>query len=447
MTLFSRRHLLQSASILVGLMAVVSPSFAKTALNKDKPNQDFIWGRKLRKIADKRVIHRFFDTSPISPSGRYIGLIRFGVEDRSVRSGDVSDIVVVDLKTGHERVVAQTHGFELQLGAQVQWGRSDRELFFSDVDLQSWKARTILLDPRTRMRRVLDGPLFMVSPDGKSICGFDMVTSRFAQIGYGVIVPADKAPRVAGPSPNNGVYITDIASGKSKLVASSAAIYAVLSAVVPIENPEAYEFYVFQVKWNPQGTRLVISYQWAPIGGGDRRRAVLTMLPDGSDIRVALRPEQWARGGHHICWMPDGEHISMNLNVDVEPGIELVSYKYDGSELKIIYDPGSGHPSQHPKGLPLFVTDAYPGEPVTSKPGTVPIRFINLRTQTEVNVAEVYVSTQGGEFRIDPHPAWDPTGRHIVFNGYVGGTRNVWMIDVGDLVDAEMAQASLAAKP
>jgi hypothetical protein len=439
--MFSRRHMLKSASVAAGVVAFSPAAFAQAAGTAPAANQNFIWGRKLRKIADKRVIHRFFDTSPISPSGRYIGLIRFGVEDRSVRPGDVGDILVVDLKTGRERVVAKTKGFELQLGAQVQWGRSDKELFFSDVDTASWKARTILMNPRTGKRRVLDGPLFMVSPDGSQICGYDMVTSRYAQIGYGVIVPKENAPRLTGSRADNGVYITDVASGKSQLVATSAAIFAVLSKEVSIEKPETLEFYVFQVKWNPQGTRLMISYQWAPVGG-ERRRAVLTMLPDGSDIRVALRPEQWARGGHHICWMADGEHISMNLNVDDEPGIELVSFKYDGSGLKTIYDPGSGHPSQHPKGLPLIVTDAYPGEPVTSKPGTVPIRFINLRTQSEVNVAEVYVSTQGGEFRIDPHPAWDPTGRFVVFNGYVGGTRNVWMVDVGDLVDAEIAAST-----
>jgi hypothetical protein len=437
--MFSRRHILRTASAAAGFMTLSPAALAQAAVIPTAQDNMFIWGRKLRKVADKRVIHRFFDTSPISPSGRFIALIRFGDESRSVRPGDVSDIVLVDLKSGQERVIAQTHGFELQLGAQVQWGSTDKELFFADVDIATWKSRTILINPRTGKRRELDGPLFMVSPDGKQICGHDMTTARFAQVGYGVVVPDDKAPRVVGPSATNGVYVTDVSSGKSRLVATSAAIFAVLSLLVPIERPQSYEFYVFQVKWNPQGTRLMISYQWAPVGGGDRRRAVLTMLPDGSDIRVALRPEQWARGGHHICWMADGEHISMNLNVDEEPGIELVSFKYDGTELKTIYDPGSGHPSQHPKGLPLIVTDAYPGEPVTTKPGTVPIRLINLRTQTEMNVAEVYVSTQGGEFRIDPHPAWDRSGRYVVFNGYVGGTRNVWMIDLGDLVDAETA--------
>jgi hypothetical protein len=415
----------------------VEPAAGGSAAAESPLDKNFIWGRKLRKIADQRVIHRFFDTSPVSPSGRYVALIRFGDETKSPKPGDLSDIVVVDLRRNTERVVAQTRGFELQLGAQVQWGRTDRDLFFSDVDLQTWKSKTVILNPRSGKRRVLSGPLFMVSADGRQFCGYDMTTSRFAQVGYGVMVPNDKAPRVAGPSPNNGVYVTDVRTGQSKLVASSKAIFDAISSTIDIGQPESLEFYVFQVKWNPQGTRLLISYQWSLFGRGDRRRAAITMRSDGTEIKVAIRPEQWARGGHHICWMPDGEHISMNLNIDDEPGIELVSFKYDGTELKKIYDPGSGHPSQHPAGLPLFVTDAYPTEPMAREPGIVPIRLINVRTQTEEKIAEVYVSEQGGEFRIDPHPAWDRTGRQIIFNGYVGDTRNVWSVDIGDLIDKE----------
>ena len=79
------------------------------------------------------------------------------------------------------------------------------------------------------------------------------------------------------------------------------------------------------------------------------------MKPDGSDIRTAITPEQWAKGGHHVNWTPDGEHLSMNLNVDGNEGLELITVKYDGTELKTVFTPGSGHPSFHPKGHPQRV--------------------------------------------------------------------------------------------
>ncbi len=76
------------------------------------------------------------------------------------------------------------------------------------------------------------------------------------------------------------------------------------------------------------------------------------------------------------------------------------------------------------------MTDAYPDEPITARNGTVPLRLLNTKTGKEEAMTEVFVSNTGGEFRIDPHPAWDKTGRYVVFNGYVGNTRNVFIADL-----------------
>ncbi|HEX9959237.1 MAG TPA: hypothetical protein VGA96_18345, partial [Fibrella sp.] len=74
------------------------------------------------KVSSGRVIHRFFDTSPLSPSGRYLALFRFPQETRSPKPGEVGEVILVDRQTGQERVVAQSRGWEMQLGANVQWG-------------------------------------------------------------------------------------------------------------------------------------------------------------------------------------------------------------------------------------------------------------------------------------------------------------------------------------
>ena len=83
-------------------------------------------------VCKGRTIHRFFDTSPISPSGRYLALLRMPYEERSPSAGDAGDIVLVDLQSGQERTVAQSRGWEVQVGANVQWGRSDAELYFNE---------------------------------------------------------------------------------------------------------------------------------------------------------------------------------------------------------------------------------------------------------------------------------------------------------------------------
>ncbi len=283
----------------------------------------------------------------------------------------------------------------------------------------------------------MGGTVFMVSPDGRQLASYNLISSRYAQVGYGVILPDDKTPHNIGPVATDGVDLTDVASGVSRRIVTIRDIYEKSVPSIAVPNPQDFEYYCFQVKWNPQGTRLLTTVQWAPLAGGQRRRAVITMRPDGSEMRTAITPEQWAKGGHHVNWMPDGEHLSMNLNVDGKPGLELISVRADGSDLKVIFKPGSGHPSMQPDGLPFIITDAYPDEPVAAQDGTSPIRFLDLTHQTEQTLIKIFVTMTTGEFRIDPHPAWDRSGRYVAFNGFVGGTRNVYIADLSTLLEKQ----------
>ncbi|HEU5146600.1 MAG TPA: hypothetical protein VFT90_07800, partial [Chryseosolibacter sp.] len=54
----------------------------------------------VRKVSTGRVIHRFHDTSPLSPSGRYMALFRVPFEDRYPEAGDTGEVIIVDMKTG-----------------------------------------------------------------------------------------------------------------------------------------------------------------------------------------------------------------------------------------------------------------------------------------------------------------------------------------------------------
>lgn len=384
---------------------------------------------RTRIIADGGCIHRFFDTSPISPSGKYIALFQLPYEDKSPVAGDAGEVIVKEIASGRTVYTQKTCGWEMQLGANVQWGASDNELFYNDVDTTTWEAYAVKANFATGEKVRCGGTVFMVSPDGSKLLSYDLKKSRFAQVGYGVIVPDSTVTRNIGPVSDDGVYLTDLSDGTCKMIASIQDIYATSIPSIAIPNPEEYEYYCFQVKWNLQGTRLLTTLQWTPLEGGQRRRAVITMNPDGTDIRTAITPDQWWKGGHHVNWMPDGDHLSMNLNVDGVEGVEIISVKYDGSDLEQVYPIGSGHPSYNPEGLPYIITDAYSGE-VTCGEGMTPIRLINLAEQSEINLAEVYLPPIGDfELRVDAHPVWDRDGRHVVFNGMIDGHRCVYVAD------------------
>ncbi|MCT7985712.1 hypothetical protein NG796_20780 [Laspinema sp. A4] len=394
------------------------------------------------------VIHRFFDTSPFSPSGRYLALTRFPFEDRLPKPADIAQVLLVDLETGVQSVVAETRGWDTQLGAQVQWGVDDTQLFFNDVDPQTWQAFGIRIDPFSGTQKKLQGSIYALSPDGKWGASPCLLRIGKTQKGYGVIIPSDSIPSNKGASSEDGVFVTNTSTGECKLLVSIKEIVDLCGQFFPAAEYKNGDFYGFHVKWNPQGDRLMFILRWIARKQSlvrwlknrppQRRLNLITMKADASDIHVAIPDSEWSKGGHHPNWCPDGETIMMNLNIHGE-GLRFVKAKYDGTDYGTIIDqiPGSGHPTLHPNRR-YILTDAYPYESVAFGDGTTPLRLIDLQTGEEKTLVRIHVdplfSGPKRELRVDPHPAWDSDFRRIAFNACPDGSRKVYIADLFHLL-------------
>lgn len=392
-------------------------------------------------------IHRFFDTCPVSPSQRYVAVLRMPFEERLPLPGEAAQVVLIDLQTGKETVIADTRGWEPQLGANINWGTDDTALYFNDVDIKTWKPFCVKMNPLTGEKERLGGTIYRISPDGRHIISACMKRMRRTQFGYGVMVPDAYVPRNFGFRDDDGLYITDTETGECRLLVS---IKDIFDRAEPAIDKSLYvdgECYGFHCKYNPQGDRIMFTMRWFKT---DREQPwnmlfdylkfwVVTMKPDGSDIHVAVGPEQWEKHGHHTNWFPDGRTLSMNLCIDGDKKLYLVQADYDGSNIHKIIDtiPGSGHPTVHPDGIHIL-TDSYLSEKTAFPDGTVPIRLINLKEKTERMLIRIKVDNPGfrknHELRVDPHPAWTPDNRYIVFNGVVDDTRRVFLADIGPVL-------------
>ncbi len=396
----------------------------------------------------KAVIHRFFDSNPISPSGRYLAVTKFPCEERTPRPGEAAQVIVIDLMTGSETAVAETYGWDTQLGAQVQWGESDDELFFNDMDIEKWSPFGVQFDFNTGEKNHLPGTIYHVSPNGKQIASPCLLRTGRTQLGYGVLAPPNNVPVNYGAPDDDGLFITDLETGKSHLLASLRQIVDACPALQE-DKYQNGNFYAFHAKWNPQGDRLMLVVRWVPptpvlqrllsirrLKAASKKRMrkhVVTMAADGSDIQLAVKAEDWARGGHHPNWCPDGRHVMMNLNIYGD-GLRFAKFRYDGGQPEGMHDArGSGHPSLHQNGR-FILTDTYPTEPTSYGDGTVPIRLIDMNSNTEHVLARMMMEPKyagpSREMRVDAHPAWDSTGTIVVFNGYANGTRQVFAADV-----------------
>lgn len=417
--------------------------------------------------------HRFFDTSPISPSGRYLAVLRLPFEDRLPAPGDVAHVVLVDFHTGAETVLADTRGWEHQLGANLNWGGTDRELFFNDVDPSTWAPFAWKLDPLTGDRLRMEGTVYHASPDGRWLVSSNLALTRKTQPGYGVVLPESACPPWrTGPADDDGFWLTDTRTGARRLLVSikkildrTAASPAPIrfGATTPPTDPARCEITGFHSKFNPQGDALMLSLRWFPAGDAPRwdmfnndyaavRFAWVTLRldpatgePDLASLRCATGPELWQHPGHHATWFPDGRRISQNLALpDTGTGgqLRLVEVNADGTGLRVIPGaenlPGSGHPTLHPDGVHLLA-DTYTGEPTAFGDGTVPLRWIDLRTGREQCLVRIDTFNPAtaihSVLRCDPHPAWDRTWRYVVFNGMEDGVRRVYIADLQGAID------------
>lgn len=115
-------------------------------------------------------------------------------EDRLQRVGEKAEIVLVDLEAGEEKVVAQTAGWEPQMGANLNWGASDDELIFNDIDQSVWKPITVKLNPHTGASEQFGRGIYHVSPDGKMALFCSSEKMPRTQFGYGVWIPEALVP-------------------------------------------------------------------------------------------------------------------------------------------------------------------------------------------------------------------------------------------------------------
>ncbi len=386
---------------------------------------------------DGFYIHTFFDVCPFSPSGRYLAVLRLPFQDRKPDWKDTADVCVIDLQERTIQTVYTTSAFGMQTGAQLQWGATDRHLYFNDKSGKAGgHAVAIRLDWASGKAQELEGPIYHIAPDESAVISFNLDLINWVQDGYGcVVAPQHRLKLGAGAAKDQGLWHTSTSTGRKRLLVSLAAIFEALP------NKDMYRglaFHLFHSKFNPQGTRImqVVRARDPESEEGRYQHGILTTFKtDGSDIRVAVPPELWKRGGHHPNWMPSGERLLMNLTP--KDKLRFCTFGWDGSDFQVVSESilGSGHPAYEKTGRFIF-TDSYPREPMSLPDGSSALRLIDTRRGEERTVLHMFALGQVNPsvLRLDPHPAWSRDGKRSCFNGAPEGRRQVFIADLSSLV-------------
>jgi hypothetical protein len=147
-----------------------------------------------------------------------------------------------------------------QVGSHVQWGQSDSLLYYNSLSNHSHfhpEVSGIAFNVVSGERKILDCPIYHISPDGRwGICPNLSMIHR-TQRGYGIdsetvrksLKLNDEA--ISSSIADDGIYITDLKSGKCRLLVSLRKFIeaAGLSLVTPT--------FGFHTKWSSDGSRIL----------------------------------------------------------------------------------------------------------------------------------------------------------------------------------------------
>ena len=121
---------------------------------------------------------------PFSPSERYLAVTRLPFQGHEPILGDIADVCIIDLQEQTLETIYSTKAWDYQLGANLNWGTSDRFLYTNDVI--DGKAVCVQLDLETKEATAYSGPMYHIAPDASNVIGFplDLINATATRIWY-----------------------------------------------------------------------------------------------------------------------------------------------------------------------------------------------------------------------------------------------------------------------
>lgn len=374
-------------------------------------------GRTVRRLtcSGRHDKHAYYDVSAWSPDG---GRIVFSSADPShiapMHIGPTAghagcsdaEIWVMDADGGNPKCVAEGAAFVMHTGAFPQWSRDGRCILFGGEYSAPKQLR--MLDLHTGEVAVFD----------------DLFPRMVCPVGNAVACQSSQ-----------GVVRLDLEPMEQRVIVP---LESLIRAVPGREPGGVQNAIVANIKWNPDGTRLLLRFSgtWR----GESFKELYVFDADGSHLK---RVESASQRFHHHSWHPDGRTILFGdrecdepsrLTVDPDGrrpargGAEGIPYLFvadpDGRERRRVSDEPLGcHPSFSPDGTRI-VTDNYGG------PFGESLLLIDPKTGEVEKLVSTPTTSDHSHCGTQAHPRWSPDGMCVLYDSDQFGTCQVFLVRV-----------------
>jgi hypothetical protein len=205
----------------------------------------------------KHYFFGYYDKSPWSKNEKYFLGMRINFLGRHSTNKDSADILVRNNSTENVERIAKTNAWGWQQGSMLQWLGGDFNSKIIYNDLKNKKFVSVIKDIHSKKEKIINFPVFSITPDGKKGLGLNFSRLDDVRKGYGYPGLEDKYKKEKYPE-KDGIYLIDLEKNTSKLIISLKDLWAYKN----ISSMEKGKHWVDHIGISPNGKRFCFFHRW-----------------------------------------------------------------------------------------------------------------------------------------------------------------------------------------
>lgn len=371
----------------------------------------------------------YYDRCPWNETNEFHLSLKIPQQERLPEPGETAEVGYIDRKQRTFHSLATTEAWCHQQGAMTLWLQHKPEcLIYNDYK----ETQSGTWQPVCRICHINDGivgeydrHIYTMSNDGKLGASLDI--SRIPRRGYSYARGPMDWNVMTPDLDKEGLFIVDMETGKSKLIAS----YRQMMDIHPVKyDLEGKYIWLNHSIFNSDASRVMVLLRYTNLDNSFWKTYMYTMNVDGSDLMCSLSDIFWEGGKitHQIWgrtpreilvdakWGSDDKHNYVVFQEDVQP--------IQAERISSGMGPG-GHLVFSPDGK-WMAADTYPdGE------GMQHLALVETDTGnfTKIGTFKHFLGCQTGDIRCDLHPRWSKDGKLLTIDTTHEGPRKIYLLE------------------
>lgn len=376
---------------------------------------------------DGHYFFGYYDLQPFDQTQKYHLTHKSAFMNRLQQKGDTAEVGMINMENGKFEYLETTSAWNFQQGAMLQWNpqAADREIIYNDI--VDGAPIGVIMDIHTGKKRFLDRAVANVSKDGKYALSINMSRLYNFRPGYGYAEPDDSF-YWKKHAKDDGVFLIDMETGKSKLILSLDEIWDFSGAFFKKDE----KINVNHITFNTDGSRFVCLVRNFHLKGTRHDTAMITANRDGSDMYLlsdyGVQSHYYWMDERRIIVYSDGKELSDSIGWAND--YIFIDKTHEGSLFADGFFWGDNHMSFSPDGK-VMLADTYPDGETRMQT----LRVYDMDRNVCVDLGKYYsMPSSVTDIRCDLHPRFSRNGDWISFDSTHEGFRGIYAIDFSDKI-------------